>query len=165
MTRRFRILGAVALSVAALAAARPAMQETPKAMTATYESVADSILAIKSTEKRFINALLGGHRHGAESRFKAGDFAGAAAEIALFANEGDNGVGGVRKRLVEGGHHHNAEGEAQGIYESGFVTVTRDAKKKALAASMALQQAKTDDDRKKAWADFAAIASDLLDKK
>ncbi len=42
--------------------------------------------------------------------------------MALFANEGDNAIAGIRKRLVEGGHHHNAAGEEQGIFEEGYVS-------------------------------------------
>ena len=93
------------------------------------------------------------------------DWQGAAAEIALFANEGDNAIGGVRKRLLEGGHHFNAAGEEQGIYEPGYVVVTREAKKKILAASSALRQATTDEARQKAWDDFAKLAKDLLAEK
>jgi hypothetical protein len=52
-----------------------------------------------------------------------------------MANEGDASVAAVRKRLLEGGHHHNAAGEEQGIYDEGFVIVTRESKKKLLAAA------------------------------
>lgn len=129
--------------------------ETPKDMVATYETLADAILAVRKTEENFIRALLDGHRHAAEAMFKHGDAAEAAAAMALWANEGDNAVGGVRKKLLEGGHHHNAAGEAQGIYEPGFVVVTREAKKAALDASAALQKAANDEEKKKAWDDFA----------
>ena len=57
--------------------------------------------------------------------------------------------------------HHNAEGEAKGIYDPGFVIVTRKAKQQALAASAALQAAKTDEERKQAWQQFAAAADSL----
>jgi hypothetical protein len=137
-------------------------QETPPAMVASYESIADTILAVRRLESDFVRALLDGHRQGAGIFFKRGDFAKAAAQIALFANEGDNAVGGVRKRLLEGGHHFNAEGEEKGVYEPGFVIVTRDGKQKALAASAALRKAGSDDERKAAWADFVAVADGLL---
>ncbi len=55
-----------------------------------------------------------------------------------LATEGDNAVGAVRKRLLEGGHHHNAAGEAQGIYEEGYVVVTRAAKTELLESSRAI---------------------------
>ena len=103
-------------------------QETPKDMVATYDALADGILALKRAEAGFVRSILDGHRHGAEAHFKAGDMGRAAAEMALWANEGDNAVGGIRKRLVEGGHHHNADGEAKGIYEPGYVIVTKKAK-------------------------------------
>ena len=103
--------------------------------------------------------------HAAKARMTQKDWQGAAAEIALFANEGDNAIGGVRKRLLEGGHHFNASGEEQGVYEPGYVVVTREAKKKILAASSALRQATTDEARQKAWDDFAKLAKDLLAEK
>jgi hypothetical protein len=137
-------------------------QETPKSTVDTYDALADTILSVKRMEKNFIRSLLDGYRHGAEAYMKSGDFRSAAAEIALFANEGDNAIGGVRKRLVEGGHHHHADDEAKGIYDPGFVIVTRKAKQQALAASAALRAAKTDEERNKAWQQFVAVADSLL---
>lgn len=139
-----------------------AAQQTPPSMVASYDSLADAILALRTMESDFVRALLDGHRHGAEAYMMRGDFAKAAAEIALFANEGDNAVGGVRKRLLEGGHHHNAAGEEKGIYEPGFVIVTREAKEKALAASAAMRKAGTKEEAQAAWADFVAVADPLL---
>jgi hypothetical protein len=106
--------------------------------------------------------MLDGHRHGAEAYMKAGDAKRAAAEIALFANEGDNAIGGVRKRLVEGGHHHHSDDEATSLYDPGFVIVTRKAKQQALAASAALLAARTDEERDTAWQQFVAVADSLL---
>ncbi len=137
-------------------------QETPKTMVETYDALADSILALKRAEANFVRSMLDGHRHGAEAYMKAGDFRRAAAEIALFANEGDNAIGGVRKRLVEGGHHHHSDGEAKGLYDPGFVIVTRKAKQQALAASAALLAAKTDEEREAAWQQFVTVADSLL---
>jgi len=137
-------------------------QETPKNSVATYDSLADAILAVKRTEANFVRSLLDGHRHGAMAYMRAKDFERAAAEMALFGNEGDNAIGGVRKRLLEGGHHHNAEGEAKGIYEPGYVVVTKKAKMQALAASAALRRARTDAERKEAWQQFLTVANSLL---
>jgi hypothetical protein len=81
--------------------------------------------------------------------------------MALFANEGDNAVGGIRKRLLEGGHHHNAEGEAKGIYEAGYVIVTKAAKKSCLDAVAALQSG-DDKAKKSAWDTFEAAAAPLI---
>jgi hypothetical protein len=155
-----RIHGAVVvlLAVALFAGA----QETPRSMVDTYESLADAILAVKRTEANFVRGLLDGHHHGAAARMHAKDHEGAAAEIALFANEGDNAIGGVRKRLLEGGHHHHAEGEAKGVYEPGYVVVTKEAKQRILAASAALRSAKDDAQRQKAFQDFEAEAKALL---
>lgn len=154
------------ISLAVLAVvlvALPTMaQKTPEKVVAAYDSLANIILDMREAEYDFVVAVLDGHKHGAKMLFKKGDYEGAAAEMALFANEGDNAVGGVRKRLLEGGHHFNAEGEEQGIYEPGYVVVTREAKQKLLAASSALRQAKDDVARQAAWDDFAKVAKPLL---
>ena len=120
---------------ATLLVVAPRPQSTPAPMVATYGALADAILAVKRTEANFVRSLLDGHYHAAASYSGRGDFQKAAAEMALFANEGDNAIGGVRKRLLEGGHHHNAEGESKGIYEPGYVIITREAKEKALGLS------------------------------
>ncbi|MHC4971898.1 MAG: hypothetical protein ACYTG3_06170 [Planctomycetota bacterium] len=151
----------VAVLVAATALVAWA-QETPKNSVAAYDSLADAILAVKRTEANFVRSLLDGHRHGAAAYMRAKDYERAAAEMALFGNEGDNAIGGVRKRLLEGGHHHNAEGEAKGIYEPGYVVVTKKAKQAALAASTALRRARTDAERNEAWQQFVAVADSLL---
>ena len=139
-----------------------APQQTPKSMAAAYGALADSILAVKHTETELIRAVLGGHYRAAKEYVQSGDSERAGAEIALFANEGDNAIGGVRKRLLEGGHHHNADGESKGTYDAGFVIVTRKSKEEAMAASNAMRQAKSDTERKAAWDRFAAIANPLI---
>ena len=152
---------AAAAVLSLMAWTRPA-QMTPAPMAETYSSLADAILALKHTEAGFCRSMLDGHFHAARAFTERGNSERAAAEMALFAAEGDNAIAGVRKRLLEGGHHHNAEGEAKGIYEPGFVIVTRRAKEGALAASAAMRQAGTDDARKAAWKQFAEIAEPLL---
>src|SRR5262249_52410490 len=102
-----------------------APQQTPKSMASAYGALADTSLAANRTETEFIRSLLAVHYRGAEAFAKAGDAEHSAAEMALFASEGDNQIGGVRKRLLDGGHHHNAEGEAQGIFEQGYVIVKK----------------------------------------
>jgi hypothetical protein len=147
------VLGLLALPLAA--------QETPKSLVAAYDSLADTILALRAAEAGFVKALLDGHRHAAEVLAHRGDWEGAAAEVALFANEGDNAVAGVRKRLLEGGHHHNSAAEEQGVFEEGYVIVTREAKKKLLMVSAELRQA-DEAGKKEAWKTFAKIAAELL---
>ena len=137
-------------------------QETPRPVVDTYNSIADAILATKSAETGIVKTILEGHVAAAERAMAAGKHEDVAANMALFANEGDNAVGGIRKRLLEGGHHHNAEGEAKGIYEPGYVVVTVEAKKTCLAAAMAYRKATTDAERKKAFEEFAAVAKALL---
>jgi hypothetical protein len=153
----------IVLMMSTLLVAPVMAQETPPTFAAAYESLADTILAVRGAELHLVAALLDGHRHAAEARMKAGDWKGAAAEIAVFANEGDNSIAGVRKRLLEGGHHYNAEGEKQGVFEPGYVIVTREAKEKLLGISTAMRQATTDEARQKAWSDFEAASSKLLD--
>lgn len=150
MTPRLTALAAVAtltyLPAPASAQSQPA---TPPEMVATYNSVADGLLALKHAESNLVTAILAATKaHGevqlarATKAILAGDAAGAkaaiealAAAVAQLGTEGDNSVAAVRKRLIEGGQHHNAAGEAQGIYEGGYVIVTRAAKAKFLESS------------------------------
>jgi len=158
-----RRLPKLALLLAISCLATPlAAQQTPVTSVTAYDALADTILSVRQAELRFVAALLDGHRHAAEARMKGGDWKGAAGEIALFANEGDNGIGGVRKRLLEGGHHFNVEGEEQGTFEPGYVIVKREAKVKLLAIAFAMQQATSDEARQQAWSDFAAKSAELL---
>jgi len=139
-----RILVLLAVLLLSCAAWTVQAQETPPSLVASYDDVADMILSMRSMEVNLVRTVLAGHFHAAEAYFTNGVFDAAAAQMALFANEGDNAVGGVRKRLLEGGHHYNAEGEEQGVFEPGFVVVDRDAKKAILDASAALRQAETE---------------------
>jgi hypothetical protein len=131
---------------------------TEPTLTATYDTLADVILGAKQSEANLVKAILGSHRAHAKAAADAGRWDEAAAQIALFANEGDNAVGGIRKRLLEGGHHHNAEGEAKGVYEPGYVIVTAAVKKQALDVAAKIQAAKDDGARKAAWAEFEKAA-------
>jgi len=142
-----------------------APQATPKPTVACYSSLADSILALHKTEEEFVRAMLDGHYQTARAAKEHGQAEQAAAEMALFASEGDNAIAGIRKRLLDGGFNHNAAGEAKGIFDPGFVLVTKKTKEGALAASAAMRAAKDDAAREKAWGDFTALAEPLLAKK
>jgi hypothetical protein len=150
------------LVAVALIAMPSLAQKTPSSMVAAYDSLAKIILNVLQAEEDFVKAMLDGHYHGAKALMKQGKYDAAAAEMALFANEGDNAIAGIRKRLVEGGHHHNAAGEEQGVFEEGYVLVTREAKKTMLAASTAMRQAKDDVAREAAWKDFSTTAQKIL---
>ncbi|MFQ5349144.1 MAG: hypothetical protein ACE5EG_01735 [Thermoanaerobaculia bacterium] len=152
-----------AIAVLPLVAAPLNAQETPKSLVMAYDALADTILSVRAAELGFVASLLDGHLHAAKISMKAGDWEGAAAQMALFANEGDNEIGGVRKRLLEGGHHFNAEGEEAGIFEDGYVIVTREAKQALLEASKELRLADTDEARKEVWKKFVKVAQPLLD--
>ena len=143
------IVGALGAPVAAQVSSQPA---TPAEMVATYNTLADGILALKNTEANLVRSILSAaYAHGqvqldrARNAIAASDTAGArgaiealAADVAQLATEGDNAVGAVRKRLLQGGHHHNAAGEAQGIFDEGFVIVTKAAKQRLLESSRAI---------------------------
>lgn len=138
-------------TVAALAADAPP-PSTPPDLVATYNSLADSILAVKKSEANLVRSILSttyGHAQAALARTRAatkgGDNAGAqsaiealAAYVSQLGTEGDASVAGIRKRLLEGGHHHNAKGEQEGVYDEGFVVVTRKAKTAFLDSSKAI---------------------------
>jgi len=125
---------------------------TPPEMVASYDALADAILGANKAERKLVYAILAatyGHAQSelarARAALKANDAAGARAGVESLASavgqigtEGDNAVAGVRKRLLEGGHHANATGEAQGIYDEGYVVVTKKAKQAFLDSSRAL---------------------------
>jgi hypothetical protein len=176
---------AVALAVAFVAPAPAAAQApagTPAEMVATYNSLADGILAMKKTEDNLVRSILAAtlaHGQGALARaqraVQANDAKTAsaavealAADVAQLGTEGDNAVGAVRKRLLEGGHHHNAAGEAQGIYEEGYVVVTRKAKQALLESSRTIAgmaAAPKAEALAAEWKKVEAVVGDLMKKK
>lgn len=137
-------------------------QQSPGAMVESYEALAENILALRRLESGFVAALLDGHRRAAEAFMQRGEFERAAAEMALFANEGDKAIGGIRARLFEAGHRHHAAPDGQSRYEPGFVIVTREARQDILAAAAAFEEATSDRERQKAWSAFALEAEALL---
>jgi hypothetical protein len=150
---------ALLIAVAVVAAASYALgASTEKPLVATYDKIADGILAANHAETAIVRAILQSHRSAGAAAAAAGQWDEAASNVALWANEGDNAVGGIRKRLLEGGHHHNAEGEAKGLFEPGFVIVTTAAKKQALDLVAKIQAAKDDAAKKAVWGEFAKLA-------
>lgn len=148
------VLGLMALPTVA--------QETPAPLTASYDTLAKIILNARKAEENLVRAILDEHYRAAKRSMKEENFDRAAAQMALFANEGDNAVAGIRKRLIEGGHHHNAAGEEAGIYEPGYVIVTKEAKEKMLKASKEMKVAKDEAARDAAWKDFSTLADPFL---
>ena len=155
---RAGVVGAIALGVLGpgprFVAAQTRGPATPPEMVASYDALADAILGANKAERKLVYAILAatyGHAQSelarARAALKGNDAAGARAAIETLASavgqigtEGDNAVAGVRKRLLEGGHHANATGEAQGIYDEGFVIVTKAAKQKFLDSSKRIAQ-------------------------
>lgn len=154
------------LATALVAICLPATaQQTPKNLTATYNALADGILALHRAEAEMARSILVAHRDAAAAAAAKGEWEEAAAQIALFANEGDNAVAGVRKRLLEGGHHHHhADAEETAAFEPGYVLVTRKAKQQALEIAASLRRAGTAEARTKAWEGFVALAREVLDE-
>ncbi len=170
------VVAACAAPAAAQGGSQPA---TPSEMVATYNTLADGILALKNTETNLVRSILSAtYAHAqvqldrARKAIAANDAAGGraaiealAADVAQLATEGDNAVGAVRKRLLQGGHHHNAAGEAQGIYDEGFVIVTKAAKQRLLESSRAIagmgRDAKTPA-LDAEWNKVQAVVADLM---
>jgi len=188
MDRRFMMPGrwlAATLTCGLLSAPAPARAQampepsTPAEMVATYNTLADGILALKRTEENLVRSIVAAaDAHGevqlmrAERALAAGDASGAkaavealAAAVGQIATEGDNSVAAVRKRLLEGGHHHNAAGEAQGIFDEGFVIVTKAAKQKLLESSRRIGQMASSPSAAgldSEWASVQAVYKDLM---
>ena len=140
------------VALPAAAAAQAPAPATPSEMVATYDALADAILAADKAEDKLVRSIVAasyGHAQAdlarARQALKAGEAAAArgavenvAVAVGHIATEGDSAVAGVRKRLVQGGHHHNAAGEAQGVFDEGYVVVTKVAKQAFLESSKAL---------------------------
>ena len=141
------ILVAAIVALSPAFAAGPDSAATPEQLVDTYRSLADTILGAKKTEWNLVASILAttyGHAEGVLHQVQAdiksnkpakADVEKLAALVSQLGNEGSSAVGGVRKKLVEGGHHHHATEEQQGIYDEGYVIVTRAAKKVFLDAA------------------------------
>lgn len=155
MRSSIRIVVCLAVLVAALAlptTARAAAMDatTPPQLVATYEDLADAILAVKQTERNLVESILAmtyGHAAAVyadtDAKLKAGQGATTqietlAALVSQLGNEGDAAVAAIRKRLVEGGHIHHSSAEEQKVWDPGFVVVTKEAKKVFLDAAAAI---------------------------
>lgn len=178
---------ALAVILIAVAVAVPVQaQETPAPMVQTYSALADAILGLNQAEVAFMRTLLSTHHGHAEAAAMKGDYAAAAAQMALVANEGDNAIAGIRNRLVEGGHHHHhADGEGhhhaddeghhadddgshhsddtdESAYDPGFIIVTKAAKAVMIEASAAMRSAGDEAAAMAAWEKFAAAYTAVM---
>lgn len=177
------VASGIALTTLGFAFPRPQTSTaTPTDLVAAYGSLADAILSVKKTEANLVRSILStGYAHAqaqlahARQALKTRDGAAArssvenlAALVAQLGTEGDNAVAGIRKRLLEGGHHHNAAGEQQGVYDPGYVIVTRAAKKAFLASSRSIGKlaASPDADRlEEEWSKVQTTWNALMAKK
>jgi hypothetical protein len=155
------ILAAAVLAVAFYQPTAVA-QETPPGIVSLYEALADTILSAKRAEAGFARVVLEWHRDAARADFERGDYQRAAANIALFANEGDNAIAGVRKRLVDGGHHHHASDEDTDAYDPGFVIVDKAHKASLLEVAAQMRRAQDTGAARDAWQRFDAAVEALL---
>jgi len=119
---------------------------TPAELVSTYSSLADAILASQETEYNLVHSILAvtyGHADATVREIHAKlmrgedvkmDMERLADLVSQLGNEGDAAVAAIRKRLIEGGHHHHhhAKAEDEGMYDEGFLIVTRTAKKRFL---------------------------------
>lgn len=143
---------------------------TPSELVSAYDTLADTILAVKKTEWHMVQSILATTYNHAEATFRAmtrkmetGQDAQADVEkladlVAQLGNEGDAAVAAIRKRLVEGGHHHNVKEEQQGIYDEGFVIVTRKAKKVFLDAAGNIGRQSTSPDQSTLEREWRTVA-------
>jgi len=173
--RRCGVLAAAVLAAGIVtpvpARAQTRAPATPAEMVAAYDSLADAILGANRAEQKLVLAILAAsHGHAqaelarARAALKAGDAAAArtavenvATAVGQIATEGDNAVAGVRKRLLQGGHHANSVGEAQGIYEEGYVVVTKVAKQAFLDSAKAIAQLARDPKAEALDAEWAKV--------
>src|SRR5689334_18899064 len=117
-------------------AAGAAADSAVAGLTAVYEKIADTITAANHSESAVVRAILMAERdlalaaldraHTAGGPGAAGDLRIAAAHIGDFATEGGSAVEPIRNRLLESGHHHNANDTGpDAVYETGYVVVTK----------------------------------------
>ena len=161
-----KLLTGLVVGLALLVAAPAAAQETPRSLVATYDSLADAILGLKDAEHDLVMSVLDAHYAAAAAHVHAGEYADAAAQMAMFANEGDNAVAGIRKRLVDGGHHHHhhADDADEDEYDEGFVIVTKVAKATILEMSGQMRQAADEAAAVGVWDSFAEVAASLMEE-
>lgn len=150
-TKIFVVVAALFLSLVGLAFGQQGSSNiqasTPAELVATYEALADTILGAKDAETGLVLSILSatyrhaeGVAHGALAKMQEGrevkaDLEKLAALVSQLGNEGDAAVAAVRKRLLDGGHHHHASAEEKGIYDDGFVVVTRVARKSLIQSA------------------------------
>lgn len=122
------------------------------ALADAYESLANTIIAVRETESGLVRAILVSHHDAARAELTAAKAAAAdaraphlqaaATEITYLASEGDKRVQAVLQRLLKSGHHHHTDGYTEEDYQ--FVD---SAEKKALL-DLAGKVAKLDDPAK-----------------
>jgi hypothetical protein len=157
------------LATGTVAAEEPA--KTPAELVSAYDQLANTILAAKQAEWHMVQSILATTFNHAQGTFAVaqrgldaskdakGSIEKLADLVSQLGNEGDAAVAAIRKRLLEGGHHHNAVGEEKGVYDEGFVIVTRAAKKVFLEAASNIGRLAASPDAAKLEAEWKKVAA------
>jgi hypothetical protein len=123
----------------------PVTEAASNGLVKLYGSIADSILANKDCEENIVRAILAVERAAAMKALDAGSADGlraAATHMGNFATEGGSATAPVRTRLLEGGHHHNADDTGEdAVYDTGYVVLTKKQKKAVLDVAKRCSQA------------------------
>src|SRR5688572_22115018 len=136
-----RLVGAALVLLAVPAIGKASPPDPVAELAAVYNAIADSILAANDSEAAVVRAILKAERDAAlaaleRAASKAGtadDMRTAADRIGDFATEGGAAVEPIRNRLLQGGHHHNADDTGpEAVYDEGYVVITRKLKQEAL---------------------------------
>jgi hypothetical protein len=127
------LMGSTMVGTSVLAFQRPGGEQLPtagpsaesRAAAATYENLANAIIAIEKTEDELVKTILMGYHAAAQRHLRMGmrdeanrkaHFEAAAAEISNIANEGDAAIRAIRQRLAQAGHTHNTDVETKEDY-------------------------------------------------
>jgi len=142
MTKLTCVLVASSLMVLAPLTSIASSKSNPAAPgAAVYQKIADTILAANEAEEAVVRAILHAERDAAMAALeraasKTGtveDMTTAGDRIGDFATEGGAAVEPIRNRLLQGGHHHNADDTGpEAVYDEGYVVLTRKLKQEAL---------------------------------
>jgi hypothetical protein len=133
---------------AVVSTSQPAAAKEPNrsnAGAATYEQLANSIIALRKTEDTLVSEILNNYRMLADDHLRAaqmdakdrvGHLEAAADEVTNIANEGNKSIQAVRQRLKQAGHSHHSDADTKEDY----MFVDSRAKKEFLALAKKIAQ-------------------------
>jgi hypothetical protein len=130
--------------VLALSAAGQAGAAEPssamKSLADVYDRIASTLLAAKHAETAVVTSIIQHEHEQAQAALEraagggtADDLRAAAEHVGNIATEGGATVEPIRRRLLEGGVHHNADDTGpDATYDEGYVIVTKKQKQALL---------------------------------